>query len=59
MEYISYIAKAVAAFITAGLAAAVTYNLDLPPWALVLATSVLAAIVVFITPNGDKPTGDA
>ena len=55
MNYVLWAAKAIAAFITAGIGAAATYNLDLPAWALVLASSVLAAIVVFTVPNGEHP----
>jgi len=56
MNYVLWAAKANAAFITAGLGAVATYNLDLPPWALVLATASLSAIVVFTVPNGEHPT---
>lgn len=59
MQYVFWVAKAIAAFITAGIGAAATYNLDLPPWVMVLASAVLAAIVVFTVPNGDKPDGEA
>lgn len=56
MNYVLWVAKAIAAFITAGLGAVATYNLDLEPWVMVLATAVLAAIVVFTVPNGDHPS---
>ena len=56
MEYVKWAAKAITAFITAGLAAIVTYNLELPPWVLVLASSVVAALAVFLIPNGETPS---
>jgi hypothetical protein len=56
MEYVKWAAKAITAFITAGLAAVVTYNLELPPWVLVLASSVVAALAVFLVPNGETPS---
>ena len=56
MEYVKWVAKAITAFITAGLAAVATYNLDLPAWVLVLASAVVAALAVFLVPNGDTPS---
>lgn len=56
MSYVKWAAKAIAAFITAGIGAVATYNLELPPWALVLASAVLAAVLVFIVPNAEKPS---
>ena len=55
MNYVSYVAKAIAAFITAGLGAVATYNLELEPWVLVAATAVLAFVITFVVPNGAKP----
>lgn len=55
MEYVKWVAKALTAFITAGLAAVATYNLELPAWVLVLASSLVAALAVFLVPNGDNP----
>lgn len=54
-QYVLWVAKAIAAFITAGIGAVATYNLELPPWVLVLATALLAAVVTFLVPNGEKP----
>jgi len=55
MNYIYWIAKAVTAFIVAGLGAVATYNLDLPSWVLVLGSALVAALAVFLVPNGEQP----
>jgi len=58
MNYINWIAKALAAMLVAFVAAAAQYALDLPPWVYVLVATALAGITVFLVPNGEKPVAD-
>lgn len=55
MQYISYVAKAITAAVAGFLAAAATYNLDVEPWIMVLASTIVAGLAVFLVPNGSAP----
>ena len=51
MQYAQTIAKAITAFIVAGLAAVVTYNVDVNPWVLVAGAAIVPALAVWAVPN--------
>lgn len=55
MQYVSYVAKAITAFLVAGLAAIIQYNVDVNLWVIVFVTALIAGLGVFLVPNGEKP----
>ncbi len=57
MEWVQYVAKAVTAFLVAGLAAIIQYNVDVNPWVMVAVAAVIAGLGVFLIPNGARPEG--
>lgn len=58
MQYVKWAAKAVVAFVTTVIATAAGIGLDLDPWVIVIGTSIVAAVGVFFTNNGEAPTSE-
>ena len=56
MDTIKWVAKAITGFVTVGLGAAATYNLDVNPWILVFGSALVGGLAVFLVPNSDRPT---
>ena len=55
MQYVSYIAKAIAAVLAVVLGAAAGGALGLEPWAITLIEAILAGLAVFQVKNGPAP----
>lgn len=53
MQHIRYVAKAITAVITTGLATAAALNLDLHPAVLVAGAAIVAGLAVFLVPNSE------
>ena len=55
MQYVSYVAKALTAAAVGFLAAVAQYNLDVEPWVMVVVSTIIAGLAVFLVPNGTEP----